>query len=75
MLTLSRSAGQTIYIGEDVVLTVGRVHRGRVQISIDAPRNLAIRRGELPRSGGLEAERSQEQREKRDLRRPAAAEL
>ena len=47
MLVLSRKAGESIRIGDDLVVTVTRVRGNRVQISIDAPREVAIRRGEL----------------------------
>ncbi|GAA4469290.1 carbon storage regulator [Novipirellula rosea] len=48
MLVLSRKVGETIQIGSDVLLTINRVAGGRVQIGIVAPREVAIRRGELP---------------------------
>ncbi len=48
MLVLSRKVGETIQIGTDITLTINRVSGGRVQIGIEAPREVAIRRGELP---------------------------
>ncbi|WP_442505687.1 carbon storage regulator [Novipirellula sp. SH528] len=48
MLVLSRKVGETIQIGTDITLTINRVAGGRVQIGIVAPREVAIRRGELP---------------------------
>lgn len=48
MLVLSRKIGETISIGENVTVKVVRTQGGRVQIAIDAPREVAIRRGELP---------------------------
>lgn len=48
MLVLSRKAQQTIQIGDDVVITVVRVHGGHVRIGIEAPREVRVRRGELP---------------------------
>lgn len=47
MLVLSRKVGQTIEIGSDITLVVTRTAGGRVQIGIDAPREVAVRRGEL----------------------------
>lgn len=47
MLVLSRKIGETISIGDNVTVKVVRTQGGRVQIAIDAPREVAIRRGEL----------------------------
>jgi len=47
MLVLSRKVGETIVIGSDITLIVTRTASGRVQIGIDAPPEVAIRRGEL----------------------------
>ena len=47
MLVLARKQGESIRIGEDVVLTVLHIGRGRVQIGIEAPRDVPIRREEL----------------------------
>lgn len=48
MLVLSRRVNQSIRIGPDIVITVTKVAGGCVQIGIDAPRALNIRREELP---------------------------
>ncbi|TWU40139.1 hypothetical protein Q31b_34840 [Novipirellula aureliae] len=47
MLVLSRKVGETIEIGSDITLIITRATSGRVQIGIDAPREVAVRRGEL----------------------------
>lgn len=47
MLTLSRREGETIHIGEDVVVHVTRIEGGKVRLSIAAPRSVPIMRGEL----------------------------
>ncbi|WP_153556013.1 carbon storage regulator [Roseimaritima sediminicola] len=47
MLILSRKAGETIQIGSDVVIKVTNIRGGRVQIGIEAPQEVAIRRGDL----------------------------
>jgi carbon storage regulator len=49
VLTLSRRRGESIAIGADVVVTVVRAARGQVQLSIAAPRDVPIVRGELLR--------------------------
>jgi carbon storage regulator len=51
MLVLSRKAGETIHIGEDIRITVATVHGNRVRIAVEAPEEVLILRGEL---AGLE---------------------
>ncbi|TWU43000.1 hypothetical protein Q31b_20350 [Novipirellula aureliae] len=54
MLILSRKETESIRIGNDIVVIVTRIGRGRVKIGIDAPRETPIRRAELvekPRAG------------------------
>ena len=46
MLVLNRSTGQRIFIGKDIIITVGKMHGGKVQIGIDAPRNVPVNREE-----------------------------
>ncbi|QDV34512.1 carbon storage regulator CsrA [Tautonia plasticadhaerens] len=66
MLVLSRKIGERIRIGDDVVLTVVRIHGDKVRLGIEAPESVAIHReevyrrllrepgagGEAPRGGG-----------------------
>lgn len=47
MLVLSRKLGERIYVGEDVVVTVVDIDRGKVRLGIEAPRETAIVREEL----------------------------
>lgn len=48
MLVLGRKAGETIRIGNDVVVTVCRIKNGgQVAIGIEAPKDVQIVRGEL----------------------------
>lgn len=47
MLVLQRKVGESIYIGDNVVVTVQEVSGDRVKISIDAPREITIVREEL----------------------------
>ena len=48
MLVLSRTTGERIMIGNDIVVTVLEVGRGRVRLGIEAPPQWSIRRMELP---------------------------
>ena len=47
MLVLSRKSGESIRIGEGIVITVTEIRGGRVKIGIEAPEQCPIRRGEL----------------------------
>lgn len=47
MLVLTRKAGESIVIGNDVVITVLEVRGGQIRLGVDAPRNLAVHRAEI----------------------------
>ncbi|NQV29048.1 MAG: carbon storage regulator [Rhodopirellula sp.] len=47
MLVLSRREGETLVIGGNVVITVKQVRGSRVQVGIEAPDDVRVRRGEL----------------------------
>ena len=47
MLVLRRKVGQTIVIDQNIVVTVQRVEGNRVSLSIEAPQDVRILRGEL----------------------------
>ncbi len=49
MLVLSRKQQQEILIGDDVKVTVLKVKGNTVRLGIEAPRNVKVIRGELPR--------------------------
>ena len=46
MLVLSRRSDSTIQIGADVKITVLEIHKGRVTLGIQAPKEISVRRGE-----------------------------
>ena len=48
MLVLSRKIGEVICIGEDIEVVVLSVKGGRVKLGFAGPRDVSIRRGELP---------------------------
>lgn len=57
MLVLSRKAGQSIQIDDNIFVTVSEVRGGRVRLSIDAPKSIRIVRKEvLERDFGSEAD-------------------
>jgi carbon storage regulator len=47
MLVLSRKTGERIQIGTEIEISVVRVKGDRVQIGIQAPRDVIVRREEL----------------------------
>ena len=49
MLVLSRKIGEKVVIGDGIVLVVKRILGQRVTLGIEAPQNVRIVRGELPR--------------------------
>ena len=47
MLVLSRKKQETLYIGQDVAITVVDIRGDKVRLGITAPRELAIRRDDM----------------------------
>ncbi|MEJ5944081.1 carbon storage regulator CsrA [Pseudokineococcus basanitobsidens] len=50
MLVLTRRAGESIVIGDDVVVTVVEVRGDVVRLGIDAPRSVQVHREEVYRA-------------------------
>lgn len=47
MLVLSRRAGESVVIGDDVTISILEVRGDVVRVGIDAPRSVAVHRAEL----------------------------
>lgn len=47
MLILTRRAGESIVIGDDIVVTIVESGRDQVRIGIEAPRSVAVHRHEV----------------------------
>ena len=47
MLVLSRKEAQRIRLGEDIVITVGRLGGDKVRLGIEAPKDMLVLRDEL----------------------------
>ena len=47
MLVVSRRAGESVVIGDDVIVTILEVRGDVVRVGIDAPRSIAVHRAEL----------------------------
>ncbi|HVL99731.1 MAG TPA: carbon storage regulator CsrA [Egibacteraceae bacterium] len=50
MLVLTRRAGESVVIGNDIVVTVLEVRGDQVRIGIDAPRSVTVHREEVFRT-------------------------
>ncbi len=47
MLILTRKTGESIVIGDDVVVTVVESSRDQVRLGVDAPRSISVHRQEV----------------------------
>ena len=47
MLVLSRKIGESIIIGEDIVVTVIRIEAGRIKVGVAAPTDVPVHRKEI----------------------------
>ncbi|HWL43420.1 MAG TPA: carbon storage regulator CsrA [Ilumatobacter sp.] len=47
MLILTRKAGESIVIGDDIVITIVEAGRDQVRVGIEAPRSVAVHRYEV----------------------------
>lgn len=47
MLILTRRSGETIRIGDDIIVTVLATRNGQVRVGVTAPRNIAVHREEV----------------------------
>lgn len=54
-LVLSRSVDEAIVIGDEITVTVIESRGGRVRLLIEAPRDIPIRRSELPPENVVDA--------------------
>ena len=56
MLVLSRKESERIQIGDDVVVTITSIKGNRVSLGIEAPKEVSVRRWELPTNRAVNAE-------------------
>jgi len=47
MLVLTRARGETIIVGDNVVITVVRIDGDKVRLGIEAPREMPVHRQEV----------------------------
>ena len=55
MLVLSRKAGETLLIGDNIKITINRISGNRVTVGVEAPGQVKIVRGELDQFGSSNA--------------------
>lgn len=48
MLVLTRKVDESIIIGDNIQITITKISGDRVSVGIDAPKEVGIRRAELP---------------------------
>lgn len=47
MLVLSRKKGESIYINDDIVLTVVEIRGDKIRLGVEAPKNVSVHRAEI----------------------------
>ena len=47
MLVLTRKSGESIVIGDEIVITVLEIRGGQVRLGVEAPRDVVIHRSEI----------------------------
>lgn len=61
MLILQRKAGESLFIGEEVEISILSVEAGRVRLAIEAPKSVSILRSELKRAAATNREAADEE--------------
>ncbi len=61
MLVLSRKEGQSIFIGDDVRITILSSQGKKVRIGIDAPKHIAVNREEIVKKITTKTEESDDE--------------
>jgi carbon storage regulator len=54
MLVLGRKLGEKVYIGDNIIITVCDLDRGKVRLGIECPRDVPIYRQEVLPHGAVE---------------------
>lgn len=67
MLILQRKAGESLYIGDDISITVLSSEDGRVRLAIDAPKSVPILRSELRNAMDVNRDAAEEQSQPLEL--------
>lgn len=67
MLILRRRAGETVHIGDDIIVTVLDVYEGGARLAIEAPKSIPILRSELIKAVDANRDSANEQSEPQKL--------
>jgi carbon storage regulator len=59
MLILTRRAGETVMIGDEITVSVLSVKGSQIKVGINAPRNVAVHREEIYKRIKLELEQQE----------------
>lgn len=60
MLILQRKAGESLFIGDEIEISVLSVEAGRVRLAIEAPKSVSILRSELKNAAATNREAADE---------------
>lgn len=60
MLILQRKAGESLFIGDEIEVSVLSVEAGRVRLAIEAPKSVSILRSELKNAAATNREAADE---------------
>lgn len=61
MLILQRKAGESLFIGDEIEVSVLSVEAGRVRLAIEAPKSVSILRSELKTAAATNREAADEE--------------
>lgn len=61
MLILQRKAGESLFIGDEIEVSVLSVEAGRVRLAIEAPKSVSILRSELKNAAATNREAADEE--------------
>jgi carbon storage regulator len=51
MLVLSRKIGERVIIADNIEIMIVEIHGNRIRLGVNAPREISVRRAEIPRTG------------------------
>ncbi|MFQ5769470.1 MAG: carbon storage regulator CsrA [bacterium] len=70
MLVLTRKLGETIVIGDNIVIKVVDIHGKQIRLGIEAPTEISIYRGEIYERILAEAKKEKKSKDQKDPKNP-----
>jgi carbon storage regulator len=49
MLVLTRKLGESVVVGDDIIITVLNIDKNQVKLGIEAPKDVTVNREEVPK--------------------------